>query len=287
MQRSNINFERFFVRSIFNNHKIILKRCKASSRGVQHLSYLDSFPVTIRWNRPGRHTLCRSFATIKCHQYLGQKVSDLNPTMDRLDEGSFQSVISKFKRLQKNSNSENIDAVMKNANQLVEIFLNLATVPNMKEIMVENMNTLLNFFDLLERESEFDQLEEKMNSLCFANEATCFLVIRHQMKTKSWRDGLKQIEIMKRKGIEVHARTYHYIILNAIRSGDLTDALIIMKEMKTLEIVFHDGFYKLLLDTALSKGKPNFVFEILDLLKDTGFVLGTKSFGSIKSFFEK
>ena len=226
-----------------------------------------------------------AFTTANGKQHIVQK----SPKESLSGEESFQSILSRFKKLEKDAKADDIDDVTTKSKQLVELFLSLATMPSMKDKMVENINTILNFYDSLDRKCEFDELASKMKSLCIANETTYYLNIRQQMKTGSWVDGLKIVENMKNNGIEIHARTYHHIILNAFRAGDHKHALMAMQNMKTLQKIFHDDFYKVLIDTAIDKQKESkdFIFASLDLLKDTGFTLGPKSFGTLKRWFER
>lgn len=264
---------------------------KVSFSSIQSVRcHLDAISSQSADNVIIRRTIFRQFQSIKNRHNINERILVERTCSAAIgDDKTFPSVVSRLKKLEKNRESDDINDVMSKATKLAEIFFGLASLPNMKEKMVENINTFLNFFDVLDKPSEFNQLLMKMKELCLADEATYFLLIRHEMKTASWREGLKLVENMKESGLGVHARTYHFIILNAVRSGDYKDALSIMQEMKSFQNIFHDDFYKLLVDTAAAKGKEadHFLLEALNLLQDTGFVLGPKSFGSIRKWFER
>ena len=256
--------------------------------------YLETFfPSYLRNSGYVCQTSRRSYSnsvTNKDNKDLSEKVQHTNiSNVDNSDDDSFRNIIYRFKKLEKDSKSDDIDDVISKAEKLTEVFLGLTALPNVREKMVENLNTILNFYDLLDASCDFNKLVSQMKSLLIANETTYYLYIRHQMKTRPWVDGLQTVETMKKKGIDIHARTYYHIILNALRTGNQTDALAMMQEMKELQNVFHDDFYKLLFDTAFAMPREtqSFVFSSLDLLKDTGFVLGPKSFGSLKRWFER
>ena len=210
-------------------------------------------------------------------------------TVNNSDSDLFRDIISRFKCLEKNPTSDDVADVISKSEKFIDIFTGLAALPDVKDRMVENLNTILNFYDVLDSSYHFKKLLSQMKLQCLANETTYFLYIRHEMKTKSWVDGLRIVENMKKNRIEIHARTYYHIILNAVRAGDMTDALKIMLEMKKLQYIFHDEFYKLVFELALAspRGTQNFVYSALDLLKDTGYILGPKSFGSLKRWFDK
>jgi len=274
-----------------NFSRSMTNRRNTNSFALQHKTLEVSLPPMLR-----KGIVCQALRRFYSNFTVLSNGRDLNEKMrhecasksSNADSDSFRHLITRFKKLEKNPNSDSIEDVVIKAEKVARVFLGLTNMPNMKNTMIENLNTMLNFYDRLELSSEFNKLLLQMQSLLIANETTYFLYIRHHMKTKPWKDGLQIVENMKKNGIEIHARTYYHIILNALRAGDLQDAIAMMQSMKDLQKMFHDEFYKLLFDTAFGNQKKtkDFVFNCLDLLKDTGYVLGPKAFGSLKRWFE-
>ncbi|XP_065064204.1 mitochondrial ribonuclease P catalytic subunit-like [Rhopilema esculentum] len=204
------------------------------------------------------------------------------------DSDSFRVVVQKFRNLELKPNPVILKEAYNESRNLVDIFINMTSLPDLRDKMIENLNTFLNFYDIFGGENEFYKLSSKMKSYCIANEATYYLIIRHETRINTWKDGLKILENMESIGIEPHARTFHHIILNAVKEGDLNDALGLLKQMRKIETVFHDQFYGSLIDTALEKGEGtrSFVLSVFDSLINTGFTVGPKTFGSAKRWFE-
>ena len=280
------------VKSIFKLAKHNFFRTTTNSFALQHKTLEVSLSPILR-----KGIVCQAFRRFYSNFTAFSTGRDLNEKMkhectsksNNCDSDTFRNIITRFKKLEKNPNSDRIEDVVIEAEKVAKVFLGLTAMPNMKDTMIENLNTILNFYDLLGISNEFNKLLLQMQSLVIANETSYFLKIRHHMKTKSWKDGLQIVESMKKIGVEIHARTYYYIILNALKAGNHQDAIAMMHKMKDLQKAFHDEFYKLLFDTALDNQKKtqDFVFDCLDLLKDTGYILGPKAFGSLKRWFQR
>ena len=206
-----------------------------------------------------------------------------------LDLKTFAALIRKFKQLERQPNHIDLLKELKTAKRLEDLFLEKASMDSLKIQMVENLNAILNFYDIFNSQEHFANLVAKMESHELVNEATYFLIIKNEAKRGPWQNGLNIINTMKEKNVELHARTYQHVIIKAVQSKDLDDALTLLKEMKKLEFIFHDEFYGSLIYAAMEKGGKNrkFVLKILDHLENTGFVLGAKSFGAFQEWFKR
>ena len=280
------------LRVLFNEHTrsfFCPKKIHSQSRiRRKHLSidsnYGFSYPVH---PKSLLQTITKSQCSRKMSQISGTDTICL-PKAGH-DSDSFRMVVQKFKNLELKSNPVILKEAFNESQNLVDIFINMTSLPDLRDKMIENLNTFLNFYDIFGGGKEFYKLSSKMKSYCLANEGTYYLIIRHETRINSWKDGLKILENMESIGIEPHARTFHHIILNAVKEGDLDDALGLLKQMRKIETVFHDQFYGSLIDTALEKREAtkSFVLSVFGLLINTGFTVGPKTFGSAKRWFER
>ena len=214
---------------------------------------------------------------------------DSQMTDSVLDLKTFAALIRKFKQLERQPNHSDLLKELKTAKTLEDFLLKKASMGSLKIQMVENLNAILNFYDIFNAQENFANLVAKMESHKLVNEATYFLIIKNEAKRGPWQNGLNIINTMKEKNIELHARTYQHVIIKAVQSGDFNDALTLLQEMKKLEYIFHDEFYGSLIYAAMEKDGDNrkFVLKILDHLENTGFVLGAKSFGAFQEWFKR
>eukprot|EP00794_Sanderia_malayensis_P019116 gene19116-21033_t len=209
---------------------------------------------------------------------------------------SIAKIIHDLKNFNNNSNnngeierSDEFYESVKAARELRKEFLRLAKIEKSRTTMIDNLNALLYCYHNCNLPEEFDETYSMMQVDEVLNEATVSILVRQKLRSQGWKSGLRVIEDMRKKGVQPHCRTYHAVILKAIELNDFNEALDIFKEMKSLEIVFSDEFYGNLINLLIEKKSLNeeFLFEILGLLKDTGFVLGKKSFDQSKQWFTK
>lgn len=203
------------------------------------------------------------------------------------DSKDMRDIMKELNKFGKHTSLDDVKKSVTSARRLRNEFIEKANISKYRQTMVDNLNSLLYFFDAYNKSEDLVETFRLMESKMLINEASYSSLIKHKTQTEDWRSGLQAITEMKSKGIEPHSRTYHCLICNAVEIGDLDDALSLFKDMHNLEVIFSDEFYSSLIDTCMAHQKNSnaFLLKIFGFMEDTGFSLGKKSFDKATTWF--